>query len=394
MKKSINIDYWYENTLFDKVELWMMLPKEGMNQSVKPKQVHRVPTEESLGYFILHKNDKIHLNFDVDWYNPKSYEVYLNNEEEKYYLRNTILSPINAEITALAMEITKGKNTKKDQARDIFEYIVNNFKYKYPPRSRGALSFLKAKEGDCGEFSFLFSSLCRSIGIPTRTIFGGWSNGKMNGHAWNEIFLEDIGWFSVDTSMANIQKNNRFSFLISNIRTMHWKKYFGQTEGQRIIFSKDAEIKLSPSYINCVEKSIIIKPLYINNTPFYWGQESLNGCAPYLQPAYVKFNGIFDPSSATIKTFNLIGNWKTKENGIRGILSSIKAMLIMPSLIVMVISLFWDILLLELIYKLGLISVFLCFILRKERTVVFSILLFLMILSILSTISQLSACSL
>lgn len=216
----------------------------------------------------------------------------------------------------------------------------------------------------------------------------------MNGHAWNEIFLEDIGWFSVDTSMANIQKNNRFSFLISNIRTMHWKKYFGQTEGQRIIFSKDAEIKLSPSYINCVEKSIIIKPLYINNTPFYWGQESLNGCAPYLQPAYVKFDGIFDPSSATIKTFNLIGNWKTKENGIRGILSSIKAMLIMPSLIVMVISLFWDILLLELIYKLGLISVFLCFILRKERTVVFSILLFLMILSILSTISQLSACSL
>ena len=48
LKKPINIDYWYENTLFDKVELWMMLPKEGMNQSVKPKQVHRVPTGESL----------------------------------------------------------------------------------------------------------------------------------------------------------------------------------------------------------------------------------------------------------------------------------------------------------------------------------------------------------
>ncbi|MGG3912179.1 transglutaminase-like domain-containing protein, partial [Peribacillus simplex] len=283
---------------------------------------------------------------------------------------------MNEDTTTLAKKITEGEKGEKNQAYEIFKYIVKSYKYKYPPSSRGSLSFLKEKKGDCGEFSFLFSSLCRSIGIPTRTVFGGWSDGETNGHAWNEIFLSGAGWFPVDTSMANILRKNPFRFLTSNIKTMHWKKYFGQTEGQRVVFSRDAEIKLSPSYKESVDKSMLIQPFYINDAPFYWGQESLNGNAPYLQPAYVKFNGDLDFSiTTTVNSSNLIGNWKTKENGLRGILTLIKKGLIYPSLIIMIISFLLNNLIFELVYKTAFISVFLCFILRKERPVIFSMVL-------------------
>ncbi|MGY0694932.1 transglutaminase-like domain-containing protein [Virgibacillus sp. FSP13] len=390
MRSPINVDYFYENTLNQKVELWMVLPEKGINKSIKPNQIHRVPTGENLGYFILHKNDKLHLNFDVDWYNPKNETTTLNNEEIAYYLRNTTFSPINEEITNLAKKITKGKNSDKEKAYEIFYYIVSNYKYKYPPSSRGVISFLKAKKGDCGEFSFLFCSLCRSIGIPTRTVFGSWSDGKMNGHAWNEIFLFGDGWFPVDTSMASIQSKNYFRFLDSSIRTLSWKKYFGKTEGQRVVFSKDAETKILPPYPDSEDKTMLIEPIYINNEPFYWGQESLNGSAPYLQPAYVKFDEFFDSHSTEVKASDLLGTWKTKENGINGILASIKKRLLFPALLVMIISFLFGNLFLELIYKSSLIIVFLCFILRKERPFLFSIPLFFMILSMLSTISRLT----
>ncbi|MGG3912178.1 hypothetical protein [Peribacillus simplex] len=82
MKKSINIDYWYENTLSNKVELWMILPEKVIKQSKKAKLVHKVPTGEMLGYFILQKNEKIHVNFDVDWYKPENHGISLTDEEK------------------------------------------------------------------------------------------------------------------------------------------------------------------------------------------------------------------------------------------------------------------------------------------------------------------------
>lgn len=388
MKKFINVEYNYENTLNHKVKLWITLPKNKTKKSINPNQIHKLPTGENLGYFILDKNDKLYLNYDVDWYNPNSEPTTLSNEEIAFYLRNTTLSPINKEITSLAKKITSGKNNDKEKAYDIFLYIVNNYKYKYPPSSRGVFSFLKAKEGDCGEFSFLFSSLCRSIGIPTRTVFGSWSNGKMNGHAWNEIFLFGNGWFPVDTSMANIQSKSFFRFLDSDIKTLPWRKYFGRTEGQRVIFSKDAEIELLPPYPDSEDETMLVEPIYINNAPFYWGQESLNGNAPYLQPAYVKIDGALDSINTEIKTSNLLGTWKTKEIGVNGILATVKKNLVAPTLLIMVISFLFDNPYLELTYKLGLIVIFICFLLRRERPIVFSILLFFIILSTLSTVSK------
>lgn len=65
--------------------------------------------------------------------------------------------------------------------------------------------------------------------------------------------FQNVLFSIIDTSMANLLVKNRSGFLTSNIKTMHWKIYFGQTEGQSI-FSRDAEIKLTSSYNDSVDK--------------------------------------------------------------------------------------------------------------------------------------------
>lgn len=111
----------------------------------------------------------------------------LSETEKAYYLRSGTLIVVDSNMKDLALQITDQANTVTEKAEAIFYYLVNEYKYVYPPKSRGSQSFLKTKQGDCGEYSFLFTSLCRSLGIPSRTIVGTWANGKMNAHIWNEF---------------------------------------------------------------------------------------------------------------------------------------------------------------------------------------------------------------
>ncbi|MGG1246713.1 transglutaminase-like domain-containing protein [Bacillus spizizenii] len=389
MKKPFIVDYSYKNSLDQTIELWLPIP-DGLGQTtLKPSQLHRLPTGENLGYFILHKDDTLHFQYTREWYTSKGKTIPLSKEEEEYYLRDTILSPVNKEILDLARDITIGINSKRDQAKAIFRYIVTHYKYKYPPKSRGVKSFLRFKNGDCAEFSFLFSSLCRSLGIPTRTLFGSWSFGNMNGHAWNEIYLEDEGWIAVDVSMANLRKHNILRFLYSDLRTMWWGKYFGKTEGQRVVFSSDSEIELMPAFGDSKGKSNAIEPLQINDRAFYWGQESLKGAAPYLQPAYVKIDTQNLLPSTSIGVENLLGTWKVKETGWRGFLAQSKKYLVMIALATMGVNYIYSNNYLEFLFKFSFVALFSCFVLRRERPFLFSIFLVIMTLSLLSTIDEL-----
>ncbi|WP_404456546.1 transglutaminase-like domain-containing protein [Oceanobacillus kapialis] len=388
-QKPIYVDYHYENTLNQSLKLWISLPKGDYLSSLKPNHLHKLPTGDNLGYFVLPNHTALNLRYHQEWYTPEHRTTPLTKEEEAYYLRDTTLSPINDEIVELAKTITNGIEKKNDQAKAIFQYIVTNFKYIYPPKSRGVKSFLRLRKGDCGEFSFLFSSLCRSLGIPTRTLFGCWSIGKMSGHAWNEIYLEDEGWIAVDVSMANIQKYQVFKLFTSDIRTLRWKNYFGKTEGQRVVFSKDAEFELLPAFVESEEISTEIEPLSINDEPFYWGQESLNGKAPYLQPAYVKFSPGKFPPHTSIGAEHLLGSWRAKEKGWRGIVAHSKKYFVGIGLFAMGLDVIFHNDFLDLVFKCSFVGLFLCFILRRERLVLFSIALLFMALSLAASFSEL-----
>jgi len=386
MSKTVTVDFFYKNELSEKLQLWIVMPSaiRFNENNLTPDQITKIPTGEKLAYYILDKDQDLHLNYEVELYSTKNEKKTLTDEEKDFYLRNTILSPINTETTRLAKEITARQKNDHEKARDIFHYIVDNYRYIYPPSSRGVNSFLEVKKGDCGEFSFLFTALCRTLKIPARTVVGSWAYGKMNAHVWNEFFIEDEGWISVDTSMAYIQKKQTFRFFDSSLMTLHWKKYFGETEGQRVVFSKDAEIELLPEYKNN-EEAFTLNPILINGEPFCWGQQSLNGRAPYLQPIYVKYEQNDDLFSS-VDISHLFGTWKIREHGIKHFLERSKVFLLIIALLSMALYFIFQNFYLGVTYKLTFIIFFLCFILRRERVIIFSVFLLFMFLSLLSTL--------
>jgi transglutaminase-like putative cysteine protease len=66
-----------------------------------------------------------------------------------------------------------------------------------------ALETLEAGAGDCTEVSVLFAALARSVGIPTRLVFGlvykAEPNPRFAWHAWNEVAVEG-GFSSIDAT--------------------------------------------------------------------------------------------------------------------------------------------------------------------------------------------------
>lgn len=117
-----------------------------------------------------------------------------------------------------------------------------------------------------------------------------------------------------------MQKKKKFQFLFSNVRIFKWTRYFGELEGQRVIFSYDAEIDL-PIFCNThgdvLQRAAYppIAPFQVNGIPFYWGYESIDGHAPYLQPIYPQFAEENLTVLPKKNAKDYLGQWKITETG-------------------------------------------------------------------------------
>jgi transglutaminase-like putative cysteine protease len=104
------------------------------------------------------------------------------------------------EIVALAKKITKGKRTRQAKVAAILKWLRpgSNIKFGGPQTGSrwGVMQVLKQKYGHCWDFSDLFVTLCRSLGIPSRQV-GGWIYGT-SGHIWAEVLYPGKGWQQVD----------------------------------------------------------------------------------------------------------------------------------------------------------------------------------------------------
>nr|WP_224749743.1 transglutaminase-like domain-containing protein [Polycladospora coralii] len=211
----------------------------------------------------------------------------------------------------MAASFTEKASDNREKARLLFQYMVNHFKYKFPVKARGVDHFLKSKKGDCGEYSFLYASLCRSLGIPCRVMVGAFAMGKHHAHVWNEVYLEG-GWVPVDTSMAYTVRKQLWRFFFSSIRTLRWRKYFGQTEKQRIVFSIDTEHEPSPAYPKReMRGSHPYKTFPLSGEPFTWGKSSLHGTIPYFQPMYLYYQA--EKPYKLKSTEEALGIWEVEE---------------------------------------------------------------------------------
>ncbi len=123
-------------------------------------------------------------------------------EVKRYTVSEPWLEASDA-ISAEARRIVGGEENPYLQARKVFDWIVANVTYDYPGiADRGVTRAFRERKGDCGEFSHIFETMMRSLGVPARSVVANWYQGS--GHAWAEVFLTPYGWVPVDTSGAQL----------------------------------------------------------------------------------------------------------------------------------------------------------------------------------------------
>jgi transglutaminase-like putative cysteine protease len=122
----------------------------------------------------------------------------------------------NPKARLLAQKIFLQYNNDGKRMQNVLQYYQqNNFSYTLKPRvmlENDIDKFLFEKRaGFCAHYSSSFIFLMSSMNIPARVV-AGYQGGEINpesghvtvrqydAHAWAEVWLEDQGWVSVDTT--------------------------------------------------------------------------------------------------------------------------------------------------------------------------------------------------
>jgi len=161
----------------------------------------------------------------------------------RYYTRTQEFLELTPEVSQLAHEIVGKEKNPYFKAKAIYQWCMENINYVYPP-NRGIRYSLPRKTGDCGEYSLIFTALCRAVGIPARIANGHWCcKAKMNYHVWNEFYLPNYGWVPADATAGRVN--------LKNPGTLAGKGdpfyFFGNLDSGRFISSKGTSIQLYPS---------------------------------------------------------------------------------------------------------------------------------------------------
>lgn len=239
---------------FSRIKKWDNQKNVKVQYNIQPKSSRDIENNNMIDFFDfsvrLNKRFKLKIDFNFDAYETrldvghnkiKKYDK--NSALYKRYTKSEKYLEQTKAIKSLAKRIVGKEKDYYRQARKIFDWILDNISYTYPPEERGAIPTLKNKCGDCGEFSLLFIALCRSLGIPARSVVGMWALPKDDYHAWAEFYLEGVGWVPVDASIAQEKDKGTKNPVDPNY-------YFGNLDNERIIFSKGNNILLK----NCPKK--------------------------------------------------------------------------------------------------------------------------------------------
>ena len=110
----------------------------------------------------------------------------------------------DAAIRAKAAEICEEIKSPWDKAKRLSLWTFNHLEYKLMSYTSAKEAF-DSKIGDCEERSSLFIAMCRSQGIPARSVISPGKTRKDSGHCWSEILLADADgnaeWLPVDVGL-------------------------------------------------------------------------------------------------------------------------------------------------------------------------------------------------
>lgn len=159
------------------------------------------------------------------------------------------IDPNNPKIIEIASNLLKSAGTNNSflVAIEIFRWLKQNIIYQIHignNNAQPASATLQYKTGDCDDLSFLYISLCRSIGIPSRFIRGFLIEENIAvPHAWVEIFVGPNiginGWIPVECAgvSSNIDTEIYQNFGLESVDHLRLFKDDGSNESLNISLS-------------------------------------------------------------------------------------------------------------------------------------------------------------
>jgi transglutaminase-like putative cysteine protease len=121
----------------------------------------------------------------------------------------------NAEIDRTARMIVGREQNSTRQAYLIYQWVASNIKYDYDKALQvsqgtsgvdsGSIIAYNTRTGICFDYSCLYISMCRAVGLKVRLITGlGYSGTAWGDHAWNQVYSPTEGrWINVDTTFGS-----------------------------------------------------------------------------------------------------------------------------------------------------------------------------------------------
>lgn len=131
----------------------------------------------------------------------------------------------NSPAVLKAKSLTKGMTSDSAKIKVIYDYVTSNYKYDYNKISTLTSSYIPDidqiyydEKGICYDYSALFASMLRSVGVPTKMVKGYSDLIPDQYHAWNEVYVNGT-WQTVDTTYdaAYLQANKTVSMYKSSV---------------------------------------------------------------------------------------------------------------------------------------------------------------------------------
>jgi transglutaminase-like putative cysteine protease len=132
---------------------------------------------------------------------PPSFD---NNPELRAFLApEDFIESDDPVLVQKAKELTAGSKDSWEAAKRLSRWVADEIGYDIPGGA-SARNTYDVREGECGAHSRLFAAFSRSVGIPARVVWGCMFvpnlGGSFGQHAWNEVYMGEIGWIPLDTT--------------------------------------------------------------------------------------------------------------------------------------------------------------------------------------------------
>jgi transglutaminase-like putative cysteine protease len=166
--------------------------------------------------------------------------------------------PVGGKYQELARQIVGDESNTVLQAKKLFDWVLGYVEYwvKDPQHLKASANgesdyCFSTKTGNCTDFHSLYTSLARSIGIPTRMVYGSFFQAEnspvpnkpsLDGkdtdasyHCWVEFYAGGLGWVPLDVALAD---------LLPSRDQQEW--YFGNLDARRVTWSYGRDLTLAP----------------------------------------------------------------------------------------------------------------------------------------------------